>query len=245
MRFIALLTIFLNIIYPQNIRVAVAANVANAVDDLKREFSKNHKNIKVFVSVGSSGKLSAQIMHGAPYDIFLSANSSYPKELFKNGIGESEPKVYAKGVLALFTAKGLDISKGLNALQSPKISKIAIANAKTAPYGEAAKEALESAKLYSKLKSKFIYGESIGQTLIFTLKAADVGIVAKSLLYSKEMSKYKEGRDFVEVDNSFYKPIEQSALLVGKSIEAKEFYNFLFSKEAKDIFKRYGYIVSE
>jgi len=243
MKFILLLLFLINIIYAQNLKIAVAANVSYAMEDLIKTYKKSHNNSNISVSVGSSGKLAAQILHGAPYDIFLSANTTYPQNLFKKGVSNMPPKVYVKGVLAIFTTKDINITNGLLSLTNPNIKKIAIANDKTAPYGVAAKEALINAKLYKKLKPKFVYGESIGQTLIFTLKAADVGIVAKSLLYSNKMSKFKEGKDYIEVKSSLYNPIEQAALLLSNSKEANSFYNFLFSKEAKEIFKRYGYIV--
>jgi len=245
LKFIILLFAILNLLSAQNIRVAVAANVSYAIKDVISAYKKENKNSNISITVGSSGKLATQILNGAPYDIFLSANTSYPKKLYEKKVSNVPPKVYVKGLLALFTTKDFNISKGLDSLTNPKIKKIAIANYKTAPYGEAAKEALEKLNLYNKLKPKFIYGESIGQTLIFTLKAADVGIVAKSLLYSKELSKYKEGVNFVEIKPTLYNPIKQAALLISNSKEATNFYNFLFSKEAKDIFRKYGYIVDD
>jgi molybdate transport system substrate-binding protein len=242
MKFLFLFLLLFNTIFAQNLKIAVSANVSYAIDDLIKAYKeKNSTNIEV--TIGSSGKLSAQILNGAPYDIFLSANTSYPQKLYQKGISKIAPKVYVKGVLVLFSTKKIDLKDGLNTLTKNSIKKIAIANDKTAPYGKATKEALLKKNLYYKLKPKFIYGQSIGQTLIFTLKAADVGIVAKSLLYSKELSKYKEGVDFVQIDSSLYTPIKQGALLIGTSKEAKDFYNFLFSKEAKVIFKKYGYIV--
>jgi molybdate transport system substrate-binding protein len=243
MKFLLIFIFLINIIYAQNLKIAVAANVSSAMKDLVKAYKISNSKTNITVTIGSSGKLAAQILHGAPYDIFLSANTKYPLNLYKKGVSKVAPKVYAKGTLALFTTKGVDISNALESLTNENIKKIAIANYKTAPYGQAAKEALTSAKLYAKLMPKFVYGESIGQTFIFTLKATDVGIVAKSLLLSKEMAKYKEGKDFIEIDSSLYNPIEQGAILISNTKEAQNFYTFLFSKEAKDIFKHYGYIV--
>ena len=240
MKFFLLFLPILTIIYAQNVKLAVAANVSYVIDDLIKEYKKEHNLTKITLSIGSSGKLAAQILNGAPYDIFLSANKEYPQRLYEKGVSKVPPKVYAKGRLVLFSTKDIDISSGLDSLLNKDIKKVAIANDKTAPYGKATKEALIKKGLYEKLKPKFIYGESIGQTLIFTLKAADAGVVAKSLLYSKKMQKYK---NFVDINSSLYTPIEQASLLINQTKEAKEFYNFLFSKEAKEIFKRYGYIV--
>jgi len=243
MRYLITLLIVCSITYSKNINIAAAANVAYAIKSVINTYKKEHQNINISLNIGSSGKLSAQILQNAPYDIFLSANREYPQKLFEKKFGIENPKVYVKGLLALFTNKNIDISSGLDSLLNPKISKIAIANDKTAPYGVATKEALSKRDLYKRLKDKFIFGESIGQTLIFTQKAADVGVVAKSLLYSKELSKYKEGKEFTEINKSLYKPIEQSALLLSNDKDAKDFYDFLFSPKAKEIFKNYGYIV--
>jgi len=235
-----LLTIIaISFLNSQTINLAVAANASSVVNELIKSYKKNHKNIKFHIAVGSSGKLSAQIINKAPYDIFLSANETYPKELKKRGIGVGESIIYAKGALALFSTKDSNIS--LNSLTSQKIKKIAIANPKTAPYGEAAKEALINLKLYNKLKPKFIYGQSIGQTLIFTLKAANIGLVAKSQLFSKELKKYKKGKNWIEIDSNLYNPISQAMLLLNSKQEVKEFFQFLQSKEAKDIFLANGY----
>lgn len=244
MKFIILLFVILNLLNAQNIKVAAAANISYAIKDIIKAYKEQNPNININLTISSSGKLAAQILNGAPYDIFLSANEEYPKKLYKNGLSKTPPKVYAKGLLALFTTKEFNL-KNLNSLLDPKIKKIAVANPKTAPYGEATKEALERVNLYNKLKPKFIYGESIGQTLIFTLKAADVGVVAKSLLYSKELSKYQKRVNYIEIDPKLYNPIKQAALLINSSNEAKSFYNFLFSQKAKSIFKKFGYIVDD
>ena len=231
------LTLFIN---AKTINIAVAANASSVIDELISYYKQEHKEISFNKFIGSSGKLSAQIINGAPYDIFLSANKEYPNNLEKRGLGVEKPKIYAKGTLAIFSIKDYNIS--LNTLSSSQIEKIAIANPKTAPYGEAAKEALQKANLYTKLKPKFIYGQSIGQTLTFTLKAADIGLVAKSQLFSNDLLKYKEGKNWIELDKSLYKPISQAMILLNKDVEVEKFYNFLSSKEAKNIFKKFGYI---
>ena len=224
------------------VRVATSANVSYAMDSLIEKFQASHPKTRVQKIVSSSGKLTAQIIHKAPFDIFLSANMSYPKRLFKMGIS-SQPKVYAKGLLAIFSKKKRDFSKGLELLKSDSIKKIAVANPKLAPYGKASIEALKSAKIYSQVKPKVIFGDSISQTLSYALKIADIGIVAKSLLLSPKMSKFKEGKNWQEVDKNLYTPIKQGAVLINPSKEAKAFFDFLFSKDAKEILSNYGYLV--
>ncbi len=244
-KILALFMLTLSLVNAQTITIAVAANVSYAIKDLVKEFSKTHEDIKIRVTLGSSGKLTAQIKHGAPYDLFMSANMQFPDALYKDSLAITKPKVYALGSIALLSNKKISLDDGILALTNIKISKIAVANPKTAPYGIAAKEALVNAGIYDKLKGKFIYGESISQTISYAVIAADMGIVANSSLYSSNMSKYKEGIDWVAIDTKLYTPIKQGVVILKKaksSKAVKSFYNFIFSKEAKKIFKKYGYL---
>jgi len=238
-----LLTISISCLSAGTINVALAANVSYAIDDLKKEFNKKHPNTKVRVTLGSSGKLTAQIKHGAPYELFMSADMKYPQALYKEKIALSEPKVYALGSLAMLSNKKRDFSKGIYVLKDKDIQKIAIANPKIAPYGIAAMQALTNAKINNDVKSKFIYGESISQTVSYAVTAADIGIIAKSSLYSKNMSKYKENINWVAVDSSLYTPIKQGVVILKEDAEVKAFYEFILSQDAKKIFKNYGYLL--
>ncbi len=238
-----LLTIFS---FAGTIKVAVAANVSYAIEALIKDFNKLNPNTNIEVNIGSSGKLTAQLMQNAPYDIFMSADMGYPEALYSKGLAVSKPKVYANGSLALFTKhNSIDLSKGLNVILDDSIKRVAVANPKTAPYGVATKEALENAKLYDKVKPKFIYGQSIGQTLTYTLTAADIGFVAKSTLLSKKLSQYRKGKNWIDVPLNLYTPTKQCIILIKRAkdnAEAKAFYNYLLSNRAKEIFKKYGYI---
>jgi len=231
--------------FANSVKVAVAANVSYAIEDLIKDFKKMHPDANIEYTIGSSGKLTAQILHGAPYSLFLSADMKYPQALFDKHIALDAPKIYVQGLLAIFTTKDdINISEGLSVLKSDKIKKIAVANPLTAPYGVAAKEALQNAKIYALVKPKFIYGESIGQALTYTITAADIGLVAKSTLFSKKLSRFKEGKNWIDVDKTLYKPTKQGIVLLKNaknSAIAKEFYNYLLSKRAKEIFKKFGY----
>ncbi len=244
MKYILLLlfTLFTSLNAKQ-INVAVAANVSYAMDDLIKEFNKENPDIEVRVTLGSSGKLTAQISHGAPYQIFMSANMRYPNTLYENKIAISKPAVYAKGSLALLSTKALDFSRGVKLLEEDHIKKIAIANPKTAPYGKAALEALKNANIFDSVNKKLVYGESVSQTLSYTVTATDIGIIAKSSLYSKKMSRFKKDVNWVELDSKLYNPIEQGAVMLKESKEAKAFYDFIFSKKAQTIFINYGYLL--
>lgn len=225
------------------IKVAVAANISYAMDDLVKEFNKTNPDIKVTVILGSSGKLTAQIMHGAPFHIFMSADMNYPNELYKNKKAINKPVVYALGSLALFSSKPQDFSNGINILENENIKKIAIANPKTAPYGKVAYEALKNANILKTVKKKLIYGESIAQTVSYTLLATDIGIIAKSSLYSKNMKQYTKNKNWVEIDTKLYAPMKQGLVLIKNSKEARAFYDFLQDEKAKKIFKAYGYLL--
>jgi len=230
----------------ETITIAVAANVSYAIDELKREFLKTHPTTEVRIALGSSGKLTAQIKNGAPYGLFMSANMKYSEFLYQHNIAITEPVVYAQGTLALLSNKKRDLSKGVMILSDAKIKRIAIANPKTAPYGIAAKEALTKAGIYLSLKKKFVYGESISQTLSYTVTATDIGVIAKSALYSPRMKKFKGGEHWISLKTSLYKPIKQGVVLLKKSgniKEYKEFYDFILSEKAREIFKKYGYII--
>ena len=241
-----LLLLFANVLTAGEIRIAVAANVSYAIEDLKKAFHKSHPDTKVQVILGSSGKLTSQIRHGAPFGLLLSANMKYPTALYEEKMALTKPVVYAEGMLAILSVKKRDYCAEIFVLKDPSIQKIAIANPKTAPYGVAAKEALENAKLYKKLESKFVYGESISQTVIYATTAADIGIVAKSSLFSPQMSQYKEAIHWTEVDESLYAPIEQGMVILKEAqgnAEVKAFYDFMLSDEAKGILIKFGYKV--
>ena len=226
------------------IQIAVAANVSYAIEDLKRAFAKEHPDTKVQVILGSSGKLTAQIKNAAPYELFMSANMKYPEALYADKVAVTKPLVYAEGTLATLSVKPQDFSKGMALLKDPKIKRIAVANPKTAPYGKAAQEALQNANVYDEVKTKLIFAESASQTVSYTVTAADLGFIAKSSLYSKQMKKYKEGKHWKEVDPKLYTPIEQGIVILksGESnAEVKAFYDFILSDEAKEILKKFGY----
>ena len=229
-----------------SIKIAVAANVSYAIDDLKKEFNKLYPDTKVKVTLGSSGKLTAQIKNGAPYQLFMSANMKYPKALYEDNIAITKPLIYAQGSLAYISNKKQDFSKGIELLKDEKISKIAIANPKTAPYGKAAVEAMKNAGVYNDIKKKFVYGESISQTVSYAVTATDIGLIAKSSLYSPKMARFKKGINWSEVNSKLYTPINQGIVILKegeKNTEVEAFYNFILSEKAKKIFEDFGYTV--
>ena len=232
--------------FANTITVAVAANVSYAINELVAEFNKTNPDTKVQVTLGSSGKFTAQIESGAPFDVFMSADMKFPKSLFEKGLATTEPALYAQGSLAMLSSKQLDFSKGINLVTDPNIAKIAVANPKTAPYGTAAVEAMKNANVLDKVESKFVYAESISQAVTYATTAADVGFIAKSSLYDEKMSKYKENINWVSVDPSLYTAIDQGIVVLKNTKEeasAKAFYDFILGEKAKEIFIKFGYLV--
>jgi len=226
------------------ITIAVAANVSYAMEDLRKAFNTTNPETKVQVILGSSGKLTAQITHGAPFDLLLSANMLYPTKLYEEKIATSKPIVYAQGALAILSKKKRNYCAEIFVLKDADIGKIAIGNPKTAPYGVAAKEALKSTKIYDTIKDKLVFGESISQTVSYVMSAADIGIIAKSSLYAPQMSKYKEAIHWSEIDEKLYTPIDQGMVILKRAegdAEVKAFYDFMLSNKAKKILKKYGY----
>ena len=226
------------------IQIAVAANVSYAIEDLTQAFNEEHPETKVQVILGSSGKLTAQIKHAAPYQLFMSANMIYPEALYRQKMAVTKPVVYAEGTLAYLSVKPYDLSKGLSIVKDESVKRIAVANPKTAPYGKATREALKNAGVYDVIKSKFIFGESISQTVSYTVTASDFGFIAKSSLYSKQMQQYKEGKNWREVDPKLYTPIAQGIVILKRgesNTEVKAFYDFILSDTAQKILKKFGY----
>ena len=242
---LSLVLLYLNI-FAGTINVAVAANVSYAINDLIKEFNKTNPDTKVEIVLGSSGKFTTQIQNGGPFDIFMSADMKFPQTLEKENLTATKPVIYAQGSLAMLSAKSFDFSKGINLVTDSNINKIAIANPKTAPYGTAAQEALKNANVLDKIESKFVYAESISQAVTYAITAADVGFIAKSSLYDENMTQYKETVNWVSVDPKLYTPIDQGIVILKRAennTEAKAFYDFILSNNAKEIFKKFGYLV--
>ena len=233
--------------------VAVSANAQYVVNDLIQQFAKE-TGAHITSVIGSSGTLTAQIKNGAPFDLFLSADTAYPGVLWRDGYAVDSPRVYGFGTLVMWTSNGRDLSLGMESLRGAKVKTIAIANPQNAPYGAAAVEALEKSLLWETVKSKIVYGESISQVNQYVdIRAVDVGFTSASVVLSEQL---KGKGTWKEVERSLYSPIPQAAILlnselmdsvgsglVDKKKIAKQFYDFLFSVKAKEIFQRFGYSV--
>lgn len=226
---------------PEKLQIAVAANMQFAMKDLKKKFTEQ-SGIECETVISSSGKLTAQIKQNAPYDIFVAADMKYPIELFNAGFTTAKPKVYAHGKLVIWTMKD-GIQPSVEILKTESIKHISIANPKIAPYGKATVEVLEHFGMYEDVKDKLVYGESISQANQFIISnAAEIGFTAKSVVLSPELK--GEGK-WIDLDEKFYSPIAQGVVIVKREGEAnknaQQFYDFLFSEDAKRILQQYGY----
>jgi molybdate transport system substrate-binding protein len=215
--------------------IASAANLTYAMPELIKEFQKKHPDTKIKLILSSSGKLTAQIMYGAPYDIFLSANMKYPRALYKKGFAKSKPVVYAEGAIGI-----LSVKKKVSLEDLPNLKCIAIANPKTAPYGKAAIEAFKKSGIYNEIKNKLVYAETVSAVIPYAVNSCDAGVISKSSIYSphiKNIGKFY----YTDIPQKLYTPIKQGIVLLSDKKDAKEFYDFMLSKEAKKILKKYGY----
>ena len=228
----------------QKLTIATAANSQFAIGAIVREFEQK-TGIASQLIVGSSGKHTAQIAAGAPYDIFISADLKFPQKLHDLGLTLAEPGVYAYGKLVIWTLND-SLNTEINNLPATNRHHIAMPNPKTAPYGRAAKEALDFYGLYDQVSSRIVFGESVAQTNQFILsESAALGFTAASIVTAPTM---KNKGKWQEVDENAYSPIAQGAVIIKRSSQldkAKKFYLFLFSPTAKNILQAYGYTINE
>ena len=185
------------------------------MDEIVTAFKKANSADEVDVIYGSSGKFHTQIQQGAPYDLFFSADIGFPSELAKNGLAASEVKPYAVGRIVLWSAS-LDATKmTLDSLADPKITRIAIANPKHAPYGKRAEEALRASGLWDKVEPKLVYGENIAHTAQFVQTGnAQVGIIALSLAVNPELAS-KGG--YWLIPDKLHAPLEQGFIITKRA----------------------------
>lgn len=222
----------------KTIGIAVSSNALEPAKEIVLLFEKT-RGASVSVSSGSSGKLYAQIRQGAPFQVFLAADDTYTSMLETDGLIDAKGRFkYAKGKLVIWrkTQNKRVPLKDMSFLKDPSIKRVAIANPDTAPYGKAAIEAMKKSGMFHELKNKLVYGESVAQAFGFAATGnADAVMAPLSVVYRKR------GEYFI-VNEDLYSPIvQEAALLKNASPEAKEFFEFLKSNEATEVFRKYGY----
>lgn len=226
--------------------IAAAADLKYAMADLIAEFSKSHPDNTPDTVFGSSGKLYQQISNGAPYDIFFSADISYPQLLKTNGMVASEVRPYAFGRLVLWSKKGVSGKLTMDRLLSDDVRHVAIANPKHAPYGMRAQEVLERLGLWERVSSKLVFGENVAQAAQFVDSgSAQAGIIALSLMLGPEL---KNNGTYMLIPENLHQPLEQGYVLIKRAAgnpAAKEFGEFVSSAKGRAILRAWGFILPE
>jgi molybdate transport system substrate-binding protein len=230
----------------KTIRIAAAADLQPALEEISRQYMGRNPGIGIQTTFGSSGKLAQQILEGAPFDVFFSADESFALKVENAGKLEAGTrKLYAVGRLVVWVPNrlGLDANKlGLNILDDPSIKRIAIANPEVAPYGQAAISLLENSRLLARLKPKLIYGENVAQAAQFALTAADAGIIGLATAKTETMS--KNGTYWLAPLES-HKRLNQTFGIVtgGNRPEVRAFVKALSSKASRAILEKYGFLI--
>lgn len=237
------------------LRIAAASDLTAVMQRLGPAFEKQY-GVPVTISLGSSGNFFAQIQNGAPFDLFLSADKSYPEKLEQAGFTEPGTLVsYARGQLVLWISKKANpnlpagrqaLNGDLDALAGPSVKKIAIANPEHAPYGRAAVVALEHYKVYEKLKPKIVLGENISQTAQFAQSGnAEAAFLALSLALTVPM---QQAGAYLLLPQDSYPPLDQAGVVLRSSSSkatARDFLEFLTSAQAQAIFRESGFEVAK
>ena len=222
--------------------VAVAANFLGTMKKISTAFEKQTGH-KVIISTGSTGALYSQIINGAPFDIFFSADARRPEKLEADGISVGDSRfTYALGGIAVYSSIPGYVGQRGDILRKGDYKRLAIANPKTAPYGRAAIEVIENMGLQKKVAGKLALGGSVAQAYQFTASgAAQLGFVALSQI--RDAGANFTGSYWV-VDESLYTPVQQEAVLLirGKNNNAaKALMNFAKGSVAVKIIHNSGY----
>jgi molybdate transport system substrate-binding protein len=220
--------------------VAAASDLRFSFTDLGEQFEET-TDINVTFTFGSSGQLKEQIINGAPFDVFASANEKFALDVVDAGKGWPETlQPYAMGRIVLLARSGLDVPSTISGLTSDDFARIAIANPAHAPYGIAAREALESVGVYDEVKSRLVLGENVSDTLrLVETGNVDAAIVALSLVIVGDAA-------YELIPDNLHAPLRQT-IVVTKTGEnennGRTFVEFLFSDNGRRIMESYGFVL--
>lgn len=229
--------------------VAAAASTQPALEEIAALYEKDSGQT-VRLVFGASGNLTRQIMQGAPFDIFLSADEKFVFDLHQHGHAGDDGVLYAIGRVVLFVAKGSPIKADdqlvdlASAIDDGRLKKLAIANPEHAPYGRAARAVLQHRGLWDKVQSKLVIGENISQAAQFAAsRSAQAGLIALSLAAQPN---FKQAGSYVVLPEAWHPPLRQRmALLKRGDDEARKFYVYLQQPAAREIFHRHGFALGE
>lgn len=228
------------------LRIAAAADLKFALEELVEAFHKLHPEVTVKVTFGSSGNLFAQISNDAPFDLFLAADIQYARDLAEQGKGLQETFfTYALGHVVVWVPVTSELNLeelGIQALVDVRVKKVAIANPKHAPYGRAAEAALKNLGVYEQVSRRLVLGENIAQTTQFVESgAADIGIIAMSLALAPAMR--NKGR-FWQIPADAYPPLLQGGIILNRCQDrdaAEQFQAYLIGDEGRSTLRKYGF----
>ncbi len=229
------------------VRVAAAADLNVVLDEVVERLARRQPSIRVETTYGSSGTMHAQLRQRAPYDVYLSADVEYPRDLIARGIGsERDLFTYAIGRIVVWVPRGSTLAierEGLSALAGA--SRIAMANPRHAPYGRAAEAALRNAGIWSRVRGNVVLGENVAQAAQFVQSgAADAGIVARSLAMAPAMR--GAGR-FLEIPEHTHPRLTQGGLILPWAVSREatvRFRDYLLSDEGRQLLASHGFDLS-
>ena len=223
--------------------IAAASDLRFALDDVLAVFKASHPGHDINVIYGSSGRMTAQIINGAPYDIFFSADISFPERLQAEGMTATEPAVYALGRIVLWSSSIDASAMTLQDLLNDNVRRIAIAQPAHAPYGQRAQEAMMAAGVWQQVQSKLVFGENIAHAAQMTESgAADVGIIALSLALFPDLQE----RGYALISDTMHQPLTQGFVVTkrgGDNALALQFADFMATAAAHDIMITYGFVM--
>jgi molybdate transport system substrate-binding protein len=224
----------------EEITVAAASDLRPAFEELGEAFGRGTGTRVTFV-FGSSGQLREQILNGAPFDLFASANVEFVDEVVEAGRADASTKAdYAYGRIVLWARDPAYLPDSVADLADARYRRIAIANPQHAPYGLAAEQALEAAGVHDEVEGRLVYGENIADTFQIAQSGnADVGIVALSLAIAR-------GGEHVLVPDDLHAPLRQALVVTGTGARAevaRRFADFVSSPQGREVMVRYGFVL--
>ncbi len=225
----------------EKLTIAAASDLRYALDDIITLFKQQQPAADVRVIYGSSGKISTQIRHGAPYDVFFSADIQFPEQLYAEGHAVTQPQLYALGRIVLWSPQQNMTGIELSQLTTMPFRRLAIAQPAHAPYGQRAKKALQATGVWSAVEPKLVYGENIAQTAQLAQSGgADIAIIALSLAVFPELA--KQGYQLIPAE--LHQELTQAYVITrhgASNSSAQQFTTFMTNKDVLAIMQGYGF----
>lgn len=223
-----------------SVMVAAAADLRFALTDITAQFEQAHPDVDIELVFASSGKLFSQIVEGAPYHLFLSADIGYPQRLFDDGRAMQPPVPYARGQLVMWSTRHDICALQLDDLTQSRFRRIAIAQPLHAPYGRLARDVLMHHKLWQPLEPQLVYADNVAHAAqLVASGAADVGLVARSV--AQQHDGY-----VATIDTSGVAPLVQGYVITTHGAQnlaaTKKFIHWLHSRHATQVLSDYGFV---